>query len=114
MVMKGRGWIYIVIIAAMLVYSSATLLSKGASGYEFMTNGYLLRFGGAIGVLGIYAFLWQQIIKILPISEAYMFKGLSIVFVLLFSRIIFGEAITLYNFVGAILIIGGIVLYSKS
>ena len=112
--MKGRGWVYVATIAAMLVYSSATLISKGASGYEFMTNGYLWSFGGAIGALGIYAFLWQQIIKILPISDAYMFKGLSIIFVLLFSRIIFGEAITLYNFAGAILIVGGIALYSKS
>jgi len=74
---------------------------------------YMLWILGAIGVMGVYALLWQQIIAKMPISTAYMFKGTSLIFVLLFSVLLFGEAITLNNVIGAVIIIAGIVLYAR-
>ena len=65
-------------------------------------------------LLGVYAVLWQQIIKRLPIGDAYMFKGLSIIFVLLLAYIFFGESITIFNIIGAIVIISGIALHANS
>ena len=43
-----------------------------------------------------------------------MFKGTSLIFVLLFSHLFFGEAITVNNLVGAAVIIGGIAFFAKS
>ena len=65
-------------------------------------------------VLGVYALLWQQVIVRMPISTAYMFKGTSLIFVLLFSVLLFGEAITLNNVIGAVIIIAGIILFAKA
>lgn len=48
------------------------------------------------------------------ISTAYMFKGTSLIFVLLFSALLFGEGITINNLIGSAIIIAGIVLYAKS
>ncbi len=67
---------------------------------------------GAVALLGVYAIWWQQLLKRIPLATAYMFKGTSIVFVLLLSVMLFGETITWWNIGGAALIIGGIVLYS--
>lgn len=75
---------------------------------------YLLWICGAICVMGVYAVLWQQIIKRMGLSVAYMFKGTSLIFVLLLSALIFGEAITPQNIVGAVFIIVGIVMYAKA
>lgn len=67
---------------------------------------------GAIGVMGVYAILWQQVLKRIELSMAYMFKGTSIVFVMLLAYVLFGEQITWNNIVGAIIIIVGIVLFA--
>jgi len=42
-----------------------------------------------------------------------MFKGTSLIFVMLLAFAIFGEAITKMNIIGACVIIVGIVLYAK-
>lgn len=79
-----------------------------------MSLGYVWAVAGAIGVMGLYAVLWQQILKRVELSLAYMFKGTSIVFVMLLAHVIFGEQITWNNIIGAIIIILGIVLYAYS
>lgn len=74
---------------------------------------YLFWIAGAIGVMGVYALLWQQVIARMPLSTAYLFKGTSLIFVLLFSALLFGEAITTNNLIGSAIIIAGIVLYAR-
>lgn len=75
---------------------------------------YIWWIAGAIGVMSVYAILWQQIIKRMPLSTAYMFKGTSLIFILLVSVLLFGEAITLNNVIGSVIIIMGIVLFAKA
>ena len=67
---------------------------------------------GAIFVTMLYAVLWQQILKRIELSLAYMFKGTSIVFVMILAYWLFGEQITWNNVLGAIIIIVGIVLFA--
>ena len=74
---------------------------------------YLFWIAGAIGVMGVYALLWQQVIARMQLSTAYLFKGTSLIFVLLFSALLFGEAITTNNLIGSAIIIAGIVLYAR-
>ena len=101
------------LLGANLVYACESIFPKLASSEQPLSLRYLLFMGCAVGVLGVYAILWQQILKRLPVGEAYMFKGTSLIFVLLISAILFGETITLFNVVGAAMIIGGIALFSK-
>lgn len=85
-----------------------------ASRQEALTRPYLLWMAGAVAVLGIYALLWQQIIKRMALSTAFMFKGTSLIFVLLISVLLFGETITLNNCIGSAVIIAGIVMFAKA
>ena len=105
---------YILTIGSFLIYSLASLFTKSASAYPFLSWPYIAFVAGAVLVLGVFAILWQQIIKRIPISDAYMFKGTSLIFVLLLSHLFFGETITLTNCIGAAIIIAGIALYAKS
>lgn len=102
------------LVAINLLYACVSLFTKYASQQEFMSWNYMVGLIGAIGVMGLYAVLWQQILKRIELSLAYMFKGTSIVFVMLLAYILFGEQITWNNIVGAIIIIGGIVLFANS
>lgn len=101
------------LIGINLLYACVTLFTKYASQYEFMSSRYILGLCGAIGVMGIYAVCWQQILRRIDLSTAYMFKGTSLIFVMLLAFAIFGEQITLHNIIGACIIIAGIVLYAK-
>ena len=100
------------LIAINLLYACVGILTKYASLHEFMSWNYMLGVIGAVGVMGLYAVLWQQILKRIELSVAYMFKGTSIIFVMLLAYVLFGEQITWNNVLGAIIIIVGIVLFA--
>ncbi len=105
---------YLVLIGVNLIYACTSIFTKMASQHEMLSWPYLLWIAGAVGVMGLYALLWQQVIARMPLSTAYMFKGTSLVFVLLFSALLFGETITLNNIIGSVIIIIGIVMFAKS
>ncbi|MBQ0142156.1 MAG: EamA family transporter [Prevotellaceae bacterium] len=102
------------LIGINLLYACVTIFTKYASQQEIMSINYLLGLGGAVVVMGIYAILWQQVLKRIELSTAYMFKGTSLVFVLLLAALLFDESITWTNIVGAMIIISGIALYARA
>ena len=79
-----------------------------------MSWNYMMGLIAAVGVKGLYAVLWQQILKQIELSMAYMFKSTSLIFVMLLAYVFFDEQITWNNIVGAIIIISGIVLFAHS
>ena len=105
---------YAALIGVNLIYACTAICTKMASRQEVLSWPYLWWIMGAVGVMGMYAIVWQQVIARMPISTAYMFNGTSLVFVLLFSALLFGEAITLNNVLGAVIIIVGIIFFAKS
>ena len=108
-----RKWmIYIVLIGINMLYACVSLFTKYASQQEFVSWNFMLGVMGAVGVMGLYAVLWQQILKRVELSVAYMFKGTSIIFVMLLACLLFGEQITWNNILGTIIIIAGIVLFA--
>ena len=108
-----RKWIiYIVLIGINMLYACVSIFTKYASQHEFMSWNYMVGLIGAIGMMGLYAVLWQQILKRVELSVAYMFKGTSIIFVMLLACLLFGEQITWNNILGTIIIIAGRVLFA--
>ncbi len=96
-----------------LFLSLTSVCTKWASASEFLSWQYIVGILGAVTVLGLYAIIWQQMLKKLPLSTAYIFKGVGVIFTLLYSVLLFGEIITWTNIIGAILIVVGITLYAK-
>ena len=104
---------YSSLVGVNLLYACVSLFTKYASQQEFLSLNYCLGIAGAIGVMGAYAICWQQILKRVELSTAYMFKGTSLIFIMLFAFALFGEQITLMNMIGAAVIITGITLFAK-
>jgi len=113
MLMKKPYLTYLALIGVNLVYACTSIFTKMASQQEVMSLPYLLWIAGAVGVMGLYALLWQQVIARMPVSTAYMFKGTSLIFVLIFSMLLFNETVTFCNIIGSIVIIAGILLYAR-
>lgn len=102
----------IILLVINLLYACVSIFTKYASMHEMMSWHYILGLIGAIGIMGVYAILWQQVLKRVELSLAYMFKGTSLIFVMLMAYLLFGEQITWNNIIGAIIIIVGIVLFA--
>lgn len=111
--MGKRVGIYVLLVLVNMLYACVTIFTKSAATCEFLCWQYCLWFAGAIVVMGIYAICWQQILKRIELSTAYMFKGTSLIFVMVLAAAIFGEQITPYNIVGACVIVLGIALYAR-
>ncbi len=97
-----------------LIYSLYTILGKFAARYDSFSIPWCFFYLGIIGLLGIYAILWQQVLKTLPLPIAMCNKAITIVWGLTFSRIFFSEDITIKKIIGIIVILSGIILLSTS
>lgn len=98
----------------LLVYSTGSILSKLAAGAPFLSLRFCLCYAGIIGLLGIYAIGWQQIIKRLPLTTAFANKAVTVVWGIVWGSLIFGESITVGKLTGALLVILGVILFVKS
>ena len=103
---------YVFLIVAIAIYSTVGILTRCASMHPFLSWQYILYVIGAVGVMGVYAIMWQQIIQRMDISLAYMFKGLGVVFALIICHYVFGEVITMKNIIGASIIILGVTMFA--
>lgn len=67
-----------------------------------------------IGLYGLGAVVWIVVLSRVPLSFAYPMLGLSYVLVLLVSRFILNEHVSLLRWVGALLIVTGAALVSRT
>ena len=103
----------VVLLLVFLLYSFEPIAAKYTSQQEWNTFAFWLGLGAVFGILGLYAIFWQQLLKQIPLSVAYMFRGSTLIFVLIMSVILLRDTVTLYNCIGALMIVSGIVLYSR-
>ena len=103
---------FLLLCACFLIASSSGVFLKFASMYEFLSVRYVLYFGMTVLVMGIYAVLWQEVLKLIPLNKAYLYKSSGIGISLMYAYIIFGENITFHNIIGCAMIIAGIIILS--
>ena len=96
-----------------LLYAFEPIAAEITSHKDMLSWQFWLGLCTVIGILGLYAICWQQILKHINLSVAYMFKGTSLIFVLMLSYILMGEQITLWNIIGSIVIIIGLIVFAK-
>ena len=67
-------------------------------------------------VLGLYAIIWQQVLKVFPLSTAYTNKAVIIIWGMLWGKLFFNEQFTLKKIIAVFLIFLGIIIlnYSKT
>lgn len=98
----------------LMVYSMSGICSKLAANVPFLSFQFCLYYAAIIGLLGVYAIGWQQIIKRLPLTTAFSNKAVTVVWGIIWGAVFFQEPITIKKVIGAILIIAGVVLYARA
>lgn len=105
---------YLTIQFAVSVYSFSGVAGKMASGHRFLSLPFMMFFGLEIMCLGLYAIMWQQIVKRFDLSLAYVNRSLSLLWSLLWSVLLFKEHITVQNMLGAVIIICGVIIVNTA
>lgn len=100
--------------AVILIFTISSIAAKFASGESFLSGGFLLFYGVEIAMLGLYALLWQQVIKKFQLSVAYANKAMSLIWSMIWAVFIFKNQITVQNIIGVILVIAGTVILNSA
>ena len=90
--------------------SLSSIFSKLASREPFLSLPYILCFGGIIFILGLYAVLWQQVLKKIPLSVAMANKPVALVLSLLWAFLFFKEQLSLKVILGVAFMLCGIIV----
>ena len=102
---------FAVLQIALFIVSLGGIFSKIAGQQTFMSGKFLLFYGLLLGVLFIYAIVWQQVLKKLSLTVAYASKGIGIIYSILWGCIFFDEKIEWNMILGAILVLCGVYCY---
>ena len=95
-----------------LLYSFMSVFSKLGGQAEPFSLPFFGWYGAVFLVLGLYAIGWQQVLKQMPLSRAYMSKAVVVMWGMLWGALLFQEAITPRKIIGACVVMAGVVLFS--
>lgn len=96
----------------LMVYSMSGICSKLAAGQKFLSFKFCFYYAIIIGLLGVYAIGWQQIIKRLPLTTAFANKAVTVVWGIIWGSVFFQEEITAGKVIGVALVIVGVALFA--
>ena len=108
---SSRTKILILLSLSLVIQSLSSVFIKYAGMYETLSKEFIFFYLVAIGCLGIFAIMWQFLLEMIPLTTAYLRKGILYILILFWSVILFKEQVTLNNILGSIIIIAGIMIH---
>ncbi len=108
MIKQDKLKMYIELHILLFIYSLGAVCSKYAAQSEFLSAEFLFFYGLVLVVLAVYAILWQQILRKLPLVTAYASKAVTVIWGLMWGLILFQETINMWKVIGAVIIVSGI------
>lgn len=103
--MKIKNIIFLQLIV--IIYTINSVLAKFSSNAEVMSLEFIGFYVAEVAILGIYAILWQQMIKKFELSVAYANRAMALLWSAVWAVVIFHDKLTLKNFIGIALVIAG-------
>ena len=95
---------------AVFILSLSTICAKFAASQEFMSFNFIALYAGIILALGIYALIWQQVLKKIPLTTAFVNKSATLFWSLLWGVLLFNEAISPSMIIGILIVFLGVIL----
>ena len=100
----------VVLQAVVIVYTLSSVVAKLATGKELFSFSFFLFYGLEIMILGIYAILWQQMIKKFDLSVAYANRAMAILWSALWAVVLFQESLGVKQLMGIGFVVLGTVI----
>lgn len=110
--MNRLQWIKNILMlqAVVVIYTLSSVVAKLATGKELFSFSFFLFYGLEIAILGVYAILWQQMIKRFDLSIAYANRAMALLWSALWAVLLFREGLGPKQVAGIVLVILGTVI----
>jgi len=108
--------------AVFIIFSMSHVASKMASKkletfdsifVAIFSFDFILPVSLVVFILGVYAILWQQIIKRFDLSIAYANKATTMLWALVWGFLIFNETITITKVIGVLIVCVGVIILNS-
>ncbi len=109
-IFSRRRNVYILAFIAIFIESFSSVCLKLAGNYPIMSKSYIIYYIATVAVMGIYAVLWQILLEYMPLTTAYLRKGISYILLYLWAFLIFHEHISVMQWIGTAIILSGMVV----
>lgn len=107
---KSSAGKFFVLHLTILLFSCAGIFSKLAATNEFLSGRFILFYGMSLAVMFVYAILWQQVLKRMLLSTAYINCSVSVVWGILWGVLFFEETLKVTTILGAVIVLAGVLL----
>ena len=109
-IFEKASWIKILLLQLVVgIYSANTVIAKLVSGQKVFSPAFIGLLFLEVCVLGVYALLWQQLIKHFELSVAYANKAMGLIWSLIWSIVLFREGVKWNQLLGIVLVMIGII-----
>jgi len=105
---------WLILHGILFLYSLSSILGKLAAAEPFFSVKFCMLYGGILVILGVYALAWQRILKMIPLTTAFSNKAVTVVWGLIWGVLIFHETVTPGKLMGVLLVVAGVILFSKA
>ena len=102
-------WFFILHLT-LILNSTTGVVSKFAGRAKFMSIRFILLYFLLMMICVSFAILWQQVLKRMSLTFAFMNRPITVIYSLLWGKFLFKEQVTPKMSIGAIVIMIGIVI----
>ena len=102
-------WFFILHLT-LILNSTTGVVSKFAGRAKFMSIHFILLYFLLMMICVSFAILWQQVLKRMSLTFAFMNRPITVIYSLLWGKFLFKEQVTPKMIIGAIVIMIGIVI----
>ena len=99
---------FIILHIIFLFYSFCGVFAKLASEHSFLSLEFCFYYGISILILGIYAIIWQKVLRKFNLTTAFLNKAVTILWGIIWGIIFFGEKVKFTMIIGAIVVVIGV------
>ena len=108
--MRLKAKPFILLHLAVFILSIGTVCIKFAASKELLSFSFFAFFSGMIIALAIYALIWQQVLKSVSLTTAFVSKSATLFWSLLWGATIFNEEISISMVVGVLIVFVGVIM----
>jgi multidrug transporter EmrE-like cation transporter len=96
------------------IFSLFGVFLKHASRYAFFSKEFFLFYLASLFCAICFAFIWQQVLRTYDLMTAYAWRGILFLWTFFWAVLFFGERVTLNNFIGAAVILFGLIFVNQN
>ena len=104
----GMAPLLLVLHGGMVISSLSVVFAKLAAQQEPLSTPFLFFYALDLGAMFVYAIIWQQVLRRMPLSVAYANRPVSLVWAMIWGTLIFQETVTWNMILGGLVIFAGI------